>query len=134
MPVHELISFDHIVAGVSILGSTVRSRSGLRKNHDPVRRDDNRSGRTETVHWAAARIDTGAVTRYLRIHPVVIDVAVEDFSPKPRHRETQIITPPGAFSEGRYDYNVSPNALEPPMKSKHAIAVRAVKWVDLVTA
>ena len=103
-------------------GGTVRSRSDVRKNHDAIRRDDNRSGRNETVHWAVARLDTSAVTRYLRIHPMVIDVAVEDFSPKSRHRETQIVAPPGAFSEGRYDYNVLSDAVEPPMKSKHAIA------------
>jgi hypothetical protein len=65
---------------------------------------------------------------------MVIDVAVEDFSPKSRYREPQIVAPPGAFSEGCYDYYVASDGLEPPMKSKHAIAVRTVKWVDLVTA
>src|SRR5436305_15116460 len=65
---------------------------------------------------------------------MIIDIAVEDFSPKSRYRETQVIAPPGAFRERRYNYNVVSDAFEPPMKSKHAITVRAVKWVDLVTA
>ena len=79
-------------------------------------------------------MDAGPVTSYLWIHPMVIDVDVEDLFPKPRYRKTQIITPPGAFSEGRYNYNVVSDAFEPAMKSKHAIVVRAVKRVEVITA
>lgn len=79
-------------------------------------------------------MDAGPVNSYVWMHAMLIDIAVEDFSPKSRYRKTQIIAPPGAFREGRYNYNVVSDAFEPPMKSKHAVAVRAVKWVDLVTA
>ena len=58
----------------------------------------------------ALRNDAAAIAGDLRIDPMVIDVAVEDLFPKPRYRKTQIITPPGAFSEGRYNYNVVSDA------------------------
>src|SRR5580704_1526249 len=97
----------------------------IRWNHD-IR------GRREAVQRDARRHDPSSVARNDRIHPIVIDVAVEHFSPRSGIRESDCVVVPGCLGQGRnYDYVVAP-ALKPAMKCNDAVLVVYMEWVHVI--
>lgn len=75
-----------------------------------------------------------SIARYHWINPVVIDVAVEDFNPRSRRRESNRVVVPSCLGKScNYNY-VFPCALQPSVKCNDAVLVVDVKCVDIVTS
>jgi hypothetical protein len=72
---------------------------------------------------AAIGVDAAPVPGHPRVHPAVVDIAVEALPPVPRERKSQLVPPKGVFVQARHDHDVLTLVDQPPMEREHAIAV-----------
>ena len=111
-----------------------RFGSGSGEHHQAVGWDDNVCRSRKAMQRRARGINRSAVSGHDRVHPVVIDVAVEYFSPRAAKRESDAIVVPGILSESCRHDDVLPGALEPTMKCDNPILVVNMKRIDMVAA
>src|ERR1700692_1475899 len=78
-------------------------------------------------------IDPSAFAGHDRIHPIVIDVAVEYFTPGTGEGKPDAVVVPRVFGKRRNHKQVLPAALPPPVKSNHTVLVVNVKRIDVVS-
>ena len=57
------------------------------------------------------------------VHPVLVDVAIKNFSPAARPRETDSVVEAMRRSEVNHDDHIMPLALNPAMKRKHSVFI-----------
>src|SRR5208282_2446119 len=76
--------------------------------------------------------DAPAITGHDRVHPIIVNVAVEDFAPRSGKREADSIVIPGIFGEGCDDNYVLARTLEPPVEGSDAVLIVNVKRMDVL--
>src|SRR3984957_12139650 len=86
------------------------------------------------MHRAAIRLNSGSIPGNLRIDPVVVNVAIEDFAPEARRGKAQPVVPPGALRQGSHHDHVLPRPVEPAMKGENTVFVGRVKCAQIVAA
>ena len=78
--------------------------------------------------------DTSSVASHHRVNPVVIDIAVENFPPRSRKRESDAVVVPSILGE-RGDYNdVLPSTLQPSVKRNDAVLFVDVERIEVLPA
>src|SRR5258708_31922706 len=86
------------------------------------------------MQWSTGRHNPSSIARYRGIDPGVIDVAVENFNPQSRMRESNRVVVPSCLGE-RCNYNyVLAHALEPSMKSNDAVLIVHMECVHMLPA
>jgi len=68
------------------------------------------------------------------IHPVVVDIAIENFNPWSGVRESNCVVVPGYLGQRCNDDYVVPRTLKPPMKCDDAVLVVYMERIHIVTA
>src|SRR6516165_4667027 len=78
--------------------------------------------------WQAEKLalpgeDDAAVGGHSRVHPVVVDVAVEDLKPMAAAGEADLVVVPVGFGEAERHHNVPALAFHPPLEDKDPVQV-----------
>src|SRR4051794_40013697 len=108
--------------------------SSSRKHDEAVGGDHYICRGWEAMQRRAGCIDTSAVARHNRVHPIVIDVAVEYFTPPTGKGKTNAVVVPCIFRERRNHNHILPAALQPALKGNYAVLVVNVKRIHVVPA
>jgi hypothetical protein len=82
------------------------------KDHHPIGWNHYIRRSVEAMQWPAGRDNAPSIARYYWIHPVVIDVAVENLDPRSRVRESNGVVVPGRLGQGCNNNYVVPSALK----------------------
>src|SRR5579863_928419 len=102
------------------------------EDYHSIRWDHDIRGRREAVQRPARRHDASSVARNDGIDPIVIDIAVELFSPRPGIREPNRVVVPCGLGKRCDDDNVVARALKPSMKCDDAVLVVYMEWVHVI--
>lgn len=88
----------------------------------------------ESMQRAAGRRNFSGVTRYCGIDPIIVDVTVEYFAPRPGIGKSNRVVVPCCFGESRnYDYVVS-GPIKPSVKGHDAVLVVDMEGVYVFAA
>src|SRR5579863_10606469 len=86
------------------------------------------------MHRRSGCGDASAIAGDDGVHPVIVDVAVEDFGPYARTGETHVVVLPSGLRKGGHHHYILTCALEPAVECNHSIRIVHIERIDVVAA
>ena len=97
------------------------------KHEDGSRRNGNRRREREIVNGSTVGIDGSMITDQQRIHPVIVGITVQEFSPATMAWKAQLIVEEGRVIETHHDDDIATLSLDPSMERHDPVGVLHVK-------
>ncbi len=105
-----------------------------REHEDTVRRQRERGRAVELMHRLRVREHAAAIADRVRIDPLLVHIAVEDFPPLTAARKPDAIVEPIEWREMDDNHHVVSGALHPAVKCQHAILVVRMHDAEALSA